>query len=64
MVDGVDVRRYQQKALHEKIAMAMQKSELFHQTILENISWGNHEELLNSCKAYRDIYDSQMGKED
>ena len=25
---------------------------------------GSHEELLQSCKVYRDIYDSQMGKEE
>ena len=24
---------------------------------------GTHEELMKSCKTYRDIYDSQMGKE-
>ena len=24
---------------------------------------GSHEELLTSCPVYRDIYDSQMGKE-
>lgn len=35
--------------------------------VLENgriAACGRHEELLNSCKVYRDIYDSQMGKED
>ena len=25
---------------------------------------GTHEELLATCKTYRDIYDSQMGEED
>lgn len=39
-VDGVDVRDYSQKALREKIAIALQKSELFSATIKENISWG------------------------
>lgn len=39
-VDGVDVRQYSQKALREKIAVALQKSELFGETIGENISWG------------------------
>lgn len=144
LVDGVDVRDYNQKALHEKIAISLQKSELFHQTmvaergtslsggqkqrvsiaravvknapilifddstsaldlkteadlyaalkqscpnstkimvaqriasvrhadrivVLENGSiaaCGSHEELLECCKSYRDIYDSQMGKEE
>lgn len=40
LVDGVDVRNYDQKALREKIAISLQKSELFGQTIEENISWG------------------------
>lgn len=43
LVDGVDVRQYQQKALREKVAVSLQKSELFNQTISENISWGNPE---------------------
>lgn len=40
LVDGVDVRDYQQKALREKIASALQKSELFGISIEENITWG------------------------
>ncbi len=40
LVDGVDVREYRQKALRDKIAIALQKSELFSTSILENISWG------------------------
>ena len=39
-VDGVDVRKYRQRALREKIAIAMQKSELFGMTEGENIAWG------------------------
>lgn len=40
LVDGVDVREYNQTALREKIAVALQKSELFSTSILENIAWG------------------------
>ena len=40
LVDGVDVRAYNQKPLREKVATALQKSELFSATIAENISWG------------------------
>ncbi|MDE6167819.1 MAG: ABC transporter ATP-binding protein/permease [Acetatifactor sp.] len=40
LVDGIDVREYRQEALREKIAIAMQKSELFSMTIQENIAWG------------------------
>lgn len=43
LVDGVDVREYDLKALREKIAVALQKSELFSRTISENIAWGNPE---------------------
>lgn len=41
LIDGVDVKEYRQKALREKIACTLQKSELFSATIQENISWGN-----------------------
>lgn len=40
LVDDVDVREYRQKNLRDKIAIALQKSELFSVTIKENISWG------------------------
>lgn len=40
LVDGVDVRDYGQKALREKLAVTLQKSELFTETIRENIAWG------------------------
>lgn len=40
-VDGMDVRRYSIKALRQKVAIALQKSELFNQSISENIGWGD-----------------------
>lgn len=40
LVDGVDVREYNQKALREKVAVTLQKSELFSEAIGENIAWG------------------------
>lgn len=40
LVDGVDVREYQQQALRKKVAVALQKSELFSAQIRENIAWG------------------------
>lgn len=40
LVDGVDVREYRQKSLREKIAVTLQKSELFSAAIGENIAWG------------------------
>ena len=55
LVDGVDVREYGQKNLRDKIAVALQKSELFSQKIRENISWGKpeatQEEIVRAAKA-------------
>ncbi len=41
LVDGVDVRNYRQEALRERVAITLQKSELFSETISENIRWGD-----------------------
>lgn len=40
LVDGVDVKDYDQKALRKKVAVALQKSELFSVSIGDNIAWG------------------------
>ncbi|MDE5939831.1 MAG: ABC transporter ATP-binding protein/permease [Lachnospiraceae bacterium] len=40
LVDGIDVKEYRQEALRDKIAIAMQKSELFSMTVGENVAWG------------------------
>lgn len=40
LVDGVDVRDYGQHELRDKIAIALQKSELFSIPIRDNIAWG------------------------
>lgn len=53
-VDGVDVREYDQKCLRDKMAVALQKSELFSTSIRENISWGgtevSDEEIFDSAR--------------
>lgn len=51
LVDGVDVREYNQKALREKVAVVLQKSELFSASIEENIAWGNPDASSESVKA-------------
>ncbi|MCH5344529.1 MAG: ABC transporter ATP-binding protein [Acetatifactor sp.] len=43
LVDGVDVRDYRLSALRGKIAIALQKSEIFSTSIRENIAWGDSE---------------------
>ena len=40
LVDGVDVRDYPLQALRERVAIALQKSELFNMSIADNIRWG------------------------
>lgn len=51
LVDGVDVRQYQQKALREKVAVVLQKSELFSTTIRGNIAWGAPEAAAEEISA-------------
>lgn len=51
LVDGIDVRKYQQKVLREKVAVVLQKSELFSTTICENIAWGKPGTTLENIKA-------------
>lgn len=41
LVDGVDVRQYKQRMLRDKVAIVLQKTQLFTGTIAGNISWGN-----------------------
>lgn len=55
LVDGVDVRKYDIKALRDMIGVVLQKNVLFSGTIKENLRWGNpnatDEELIEACKA-------------
>lgn len=51
LVDGVDVRKYRQKALRDKIAVVLQKSELFSMTVGENIAWGRTDAAADEIKG-------------
>ena len=51
LVDGVDVRDYRQRDLRRKVAIALQRSELFSQTIAENIAWGNADAVTAAIQA-------------
>ena len=55
LVDGVNVKEYKQVDLREKIAIALQKSELFAGTIAENIAWGKPDATLDEIKLAADI---------
>ncbi len=51
LVDGVDVRDYRQRDLRRKVAIALQRSELFSQTIFENIAWGDADADTSAIQA-------------
>ena len=54
LVGGHDVREYDLRTLRDKVAMVLQKNELFSGTVSENLRWGNenatNEELVRVCK--------------
>lgn len=65
LMDGVDVRDYQIKALRDHIGYVLQDTILFHGTILENIAFGNpqatREEVIAAAKlANADEFISRM----
>ncbi|MCF0141767.1 MAG: ABC transporter ATP-binding protein, partial [Parasporobacterium sp.] len=43
LVDGIDVREYSQKTLHDKIGYVSQKAQLFKGTLASNIEYGENE---------------------
>lgn len=55
LVDGVDVREYDQQTLRRKIAVALQMAELFSTSISENIAWGrpgaSRDEILSAAET-------------
>lgn len=55
LVDDMNVKDYKLSTLRDKIAIALQKSELFSTTIKENIAWGKEEATEEEIKkaAYR-----------
>ncbi|MBQ2378596.1 MAG: ABC transporter ATP-binding protein, partial [Clostridia bacterium] len=70
-VDGVPVKEYDLKALRRKIGYVMQKSELFSDTIANNIRWGNNEatdaelhDAAETAQALAFIEDRDDGFED
>ncbi len=54
-VDGINVKDYDLTALRDKVAIALQKSELFSTSIRENLSWGKpgatEEDLVAATEA-------------
>ena len=73
LVGGVDVKEYDTKVLRDKVAMVLQKNQLFSGTIKENLRWGNEnatdEEIKYVCslaqadefiKTFPDGYDTYI----
>ena len=50
-VGGVDVRAYDMEVLRNKVAVVLQKNELFTGTILDNLRWGNEQATEEECRA-------------
>ncbi len=55
LVDGVDVKEYELDALRNKIGFVLQKSELFSDTIENNIRWGKPDATEAEIKAAAEI---------
>lgn len=55
LVDNVNVKEYKQVDLRNKIAIALQKSELFAGTIAENIAWGKPGATIEEIRLAADI---------
>lgn len=53
-VGGIDVRDYDIESLRNKVAVVLQKNELFSGTIKENLRWGNEhasdEQIMEACR--------------
>ena len=59
LVDGVNVKEYSFDELRNKVAMVLQKSELFSETIANNIRWGKKDATLEEV-----IHASQIAQAD
>ncbi len=55
LVDGVDVREYKLDDLRHKIGFVLQKSELFSETIEQNIRWGDPDATDEEVKRAAEI---------
>jgi subfamily B ATP-binding cassette protein MsbA len=53
-IDGVDIRKYQQKSVREQISFVLQETLLFRATVAQNIAYGkpqaSHEEIVRAAR--------------
>ena len=75
MIDGVDIRRYQQKSLRQQMSFVLQETMLFHAPVWRNIAYGKPEapraeivraaELANATEFIENLpdgYDTVLGE--
>ena len=55
LIDGMNVKEYELKALREKIAIVLQKAELYSRSIEENISWSKKDATPTEIKKTAQI---------
>ena len=55
LVDNIDVRKYDLKALRDNVAVVLQKNVLFKGTIYENICWGKENASLEEVRKVAKI---------
>ncbi len=63
LVDGVDVREYDQKSLRNKIGYVSQKATLFTGTIRSNVAYGDNGQAKASVEDVRDAVDIAQASE-
>lgn len=74
-VDGIDVKEYKFNALRNKVALVLQKSELYSGTIKDNICWGKEDASMEEVeyaatlaqadsfiKSFEDGYDTYVAE--
>lgn len=74
-IDGIPLKSYHLRELHDRIGMVLQKNELFTGTILENLRWGkpdaSREEAEEACRVaqahdfimgFSEGYDTLLGR--
>lgn len=60
LIDGINVNKYKEKELRDKIGIVMQKPFLFSQSIEQNIKWGNEKA---SEEAVKNVISIVQGKD-
>jgi ATP-binding cassette subfamily B protein len=55
MIDGVDLREFEQKSFHDQISFVLQENILFHASISQNISYGKPEATLAEVRSAAEL---------